>query len=228
MYKIFIVEDDSVIAMLSALSLESFGCDVLCIKDFGNAINEIKDFDPHLVIMDISLPDTDGFSLCRQLRKESNIPVIFISSASESMNIITAVNAGADDFIEKPFDTGVLNAKVRAQLRRAYDMKDVSEKLETDGVTLSTSSLTVSFSDKKTELSKNEFLILKTLFENRGRVVSRGQLMDAIWQTDEFIDDNTLTVNINRLRKKLESIGASDLIKTKKGLGYKAGDENET
>mgnify|MGYP001409770035 CR=1 FL=1 len=225
MYQIFIVEDDPSIAKQSRLSLESFGCAVTCAADFYHVAEEIREQAPDLVLMDITLPGPDGFVLCREIRRFSKIPVIFISSASEPMNIVTAVNAGADDFIAKPFDLNVLNAKVRAQLRRAYDMSDAAERLEADGVVLDLAALAVSCGDASRELTKNEFQILKTLFEHKGRVVTRGELMDAIWQTDEYIDDNTLTVNINRLRKKLEDIGAPHLIATKKGLGYLAGEQ---
>jgi two-component system, OmpR family, response regulator protein BraR/BceR len=173
-----------------------------------------------LVLLDISLPFVNGFTLCNEIRKVSKVPIIFISSASDNMNIVMAINMGGDDFIAKPFDLNVLTSKVQALLRRTYDFTGQTNLLEHRGAILNTSDATLTFNGQKIELTKNDQKILSVLLENKGKAVSRDVLMTRLWETDSFIDDNTLTVNINRLRKKLEAIGLDDFIKTKKGLGY--------
>ena len=220
MQRIFIVEDDEGISGGIKRQLEAWGFDVGCVKDFRNVLAEFDAFSPHLVLMDISLPFYDGYYWCSEIRKKSKVPIIFISSASDNMNIVMAVNMGGDDFIAKPFDISVLMAKVQAMLRRAYDFSGGICFLEHKGARLNTNDGTLSYNGKKIELTKNEFRMLLCLMENKGRPVSREKLMERLWETDSFIDENTLTVNINRLRRKLVNEGLSDFIKTRFGVGY--------
>jgi len=170
--------------------------------------------------MDITLPFFNGYHWCTEIRKVSKVPIIFISSASDNMNIVMAVNMGGDDFIPKPFDLEVLTAKVQAMLRRTYDFTAPSKLLEHGGAVLNISDGTLTFNEEKTELTKNEYKILQQLLENKGKIVTRNSIMTCLWESDSFVDENTLTVNINRLRRKLENLGLRDFIVTKKGLGY--------
>ncbi|WP_428908101.1 response regulator transcription factor [Niallia sp. Krafla_26] len=220
MYKILIIEDDSIIAKSLMKHLISWGYEVECAEDFKNVLTQFVSFDPQLVLLDISLPFFNGYHWCTEIRKVSQVPIIFISSASDNMNIVMAINMGGDDFIAKPFDLNVLTSKVQALLRRTYDFTGQSHLLEHKGAILNTSDSTLTFNGKKLELSKNDYKILHILFENKGKTVTRETMMARLWETDHFIDDNTLTVNINRLRKKLTELGLNDLIKTKKGIGY--------
>ena len=220
MYKILIIEDDSIIAKSMKKHFASWGYDVECAEDFKNVLTQFVSFDPQLVLLDISLPFFNGYHWCTEIRKVSKVPIIFISSASDNMNIVMAINMGGDDFIAKPFDLNVLTSKVQALLRRTYDFTGQTHLLEHKGAILNTSDSTLTFNGKKLELSKNDYKILHILLENKGKMVSRDMMMARLWETDDFIDDNTLTVNINRLRKKLAEIGLNDMIKTKKGMGY--------
>ncbi|MFO1442608.1 response regulator transcription factor [Bacillus sp. Bva_UNVM-123] len=220
MYKIYIVEDDMVIARTVKNHLQPWGFEVEYVSDFQNVMTQFVSFDPQLVLLDISLPFVNGFTLCQEIRKVSKVPIIFISSASDNMNIVMAINMGGDDFIAKPFDLTILTSKVQALLRRTYDFTGQTNLLEHRGAILNISDATVTFNGQKIDLTKNDQKILHVLFENKGKAVSRDVLMMRLWETDSFIDDNTLTVNINRLRKKLEAIGLNDFIKTKKGVGY--------
>lgn len=220
MYKILIVEDDMVIARTVKNHLQTWGFKVEYVSDFQNVMSQFVSFDPQLVLLDISLPFVNGFTLCNEIRKVSKVPIIFISSASDNMNIVMAINMGGDDFIAKPFDLTILTTKVQALLRRTYDFTGQTNLLEHRGAILNTSDATLTFNGQKIDLTKNDQKILHVLLENKGKAVSRDALMTRLWETDSFIDDNTLTVNINRLRKKLEAIGLNDFIKTKKGLGY--------
>ncbi len=220
MYKLLIVEDDMVIARTVSHHLQSWGFEAEFVTDFQNVMTQFVSFDPQLVLLDISLPFVNGFTLCSEIRKVSKVPIIFISSASDNMNIVMAINMGGDDFIAKPFDLNVLTSKVQALLRRTYDFTGQTNLLEHKGAILNTSDGTLTFNGEKIELTKNDQKILHVLLENKGKAVSRDVLMTRLWETDSFIDDNTLTVNINRLRKKLELLGLIDYIKTKKGLGY--------
>ncbi|HIU26678.1 MAG TPA: response regulator transcription factor [Candidatus Copromorpha excrementigallinarum] len=221
MYRIFIVEDDEVIGKEIARRLESWGFEARLCDDFRDVVAQFIAWDPQLVLMDISLPFFNGYHWCEEIRKISKVPVMFISSAGDHMNIIMAINMGADDFVTKPFDMDLLLTKVHALLRRSYDFNaSHSGIFQHRGVLLNSSAATVTFGDKKAELSKNENRILSTLLENKGRTVSRDTLMNKLWETDSFVDENTLSVNVTRLRKTLASIGIDDLIKTKKGLGY--------
>ena len=221
MYRIFVVEDDAVIAAAVSRHIESWGCEVHRVENFSDVIGEFRDFDPHLVLLDISLPFYNGYHWCSEIRRISKVPVIFISSASDNMNIVMAMNMGGDDFISKPFDLSVLTAKVQAMLRRTYDFGSPEQnQLSAHGAVLDLNAGTLEYSGEHIELTKNELKILQSLLEKRGQVVSRDDLMMRLWQTDSFVDENTLTVNVTRLRKKLENLGLEDFIKTKKGLGY--------
>ena len=223
-HRIFIVEDDRVIAAAVKRHIESWGCEARVVQDFRNVVKEFVAFDPHLVLMDISLPFFNGYHWCREIRKISKVPVIFISSASDNMNIVMAMDMGGDDFIAKPFDLSVLTAKVQAVLRRAYEFSGAQPLLERRGAILNLSDASLTYEGKRLELTKNDFRILQTLMERPGQVVSRETIMLRLWETDCFVDDNTLTVNMTRLRKKLEAIGLEDFILTRKGAGYQLGE----
>ncbi len=218
-YRIFIIEDDVNIATQIAAGLNGWGFACDCVRDFSDVEKEVSAFAPHLILLDIMLPFYNGYHWCGQIRKSSNVPIIFLSSASDNMNIVMAMNMGGDDFIAKPFDLTVLVAKVQALLRRAYNYTE-SSHIEHRGFTLNLEESTLSYPDGKLELTKNEYRILRTLLEQKGKIVSRERLMQKLWETDSFIDDNTLTVNINRLRKKLDGCGAEGFITTRHGQGY--------
>ena len=219
-YKILIVEDDHAMAQAMARQIRSWGLEARCVQDFQNVIGEFTAFDPHLVLLDIGLPFYNGYHWCRRIREESRVPIVFLSSASDNMNIIMAMNMGGDDFIPKPFDREVLMAKLQAVLRRTYDIPAPQPVLEVRGAVLNTGDASLSYRGQKIELTRNEYRILETLMGNKGRIVSREELMERLWQTDSFVDENTLTVNVARLRRRLESAGLSDFIVTKKGVGY--------
>lgn len=220
MYKILIIEDDSALSEIMKKHIESWNYDVKCIRNFQNIIPEFTEFDPHLVLLDIMLPFFNGYHWCTELRKISNIPIVFVSSASDNMNIVMAMNIGGDDFIAKPVEPSVMIAKIQAILRRTYNMTDKTPVLEHKGAILNLNDTTLLYHDSKIELTKNEFRILQTLLENKGKVVSRDTLMTKLWQIDCYVEENTLTVNVTRLRRKLESAGLTDFIKTKIGYGY--------
>ena len=220
MYRIFIVEDDMTIAGTLAKHLKRWGYETDYVRDIKNVVERFVEFDPQLVILDIMLPLFNGFHWCQEIRKVSKVPIIFLSSASDNMNIVMAMNMGGDDFIEKPFDLNVVTAKVQAIMRRAYAFQGAVEVIECQGIVLKLSDATVNVKGQEKELTKNEFRILRLLMEKAGHIVPRDEIIGNLWESDEFIDDNTLTVNITRLRKKLESLGASDVIRTKKGIGY--------
>ncbi len=220
MYRIFIVEDDPGIAQAIAEQAKLWELETRCVQDFRSVMAEFAAFDPHLVLLDIALPFFNGYHWCSEIRKVSKVPIIFISSASDNMNIVMAMNMGADDFIAKPFDQAVLTAKIQAILRRTYDFAAAVPVLEHKGAFLNTGDNTLTFQDQQIALTKNEYRILLTLMENKGKVVSRERLMERLWETDSFVDENTLTVNVNRLRKKLDAAGLADFITTKFGVGY--------
>ncbi len=220
MYRIYIVEDDKGIAEGIEGCLKVWGMEGRVVSDFRNVMDEIASYNPHLVIMDITLPFMGGYHWCQEIRKISSVPIIFISSASDNMNIIMAMNMGADDFIAKPFDQSVLIAKVSALLRRTYDFNQNNSILKVAGAVLDTNNNTLSYNGIAIDLARNEYRILLTLVENKNKVVSREKLMEALWETDCYVDENTLTVNVGRLRKTLDGIGLKDLIKTKFGVGY--------
>ncbi len=221
MYRIYLVEDDAIIARSIKKHLENWEYEVHCTKDFSAVTKEFAEFAPQLVLMDIGLPFYNGYYWCSEIRKISKVPIIFLSSAADNMNIVMAVNMGADDFIAKPFDLSVLTVKVQAMLRRTYDFAEGGEMLTYHGVMLQVAEATLTYQDKKVELTRNELRILKTLMENKEKVVSRDTLMTKLWESDCFVDENTLSVNVNRLRKKLADAGLEDFILTKKGIGYR-------
>ncbi|OLA29555.1 MAG: DNA-binding response regulator [Firmicutes bacterium CAG_194_44_15] len=223
MYRIFLVEDDETIARLIKRHLEKWEYEVSTVQDFGNVLGEFAACDPQLVLLDIRLPFYNGYHWCTQIRQVSKVPIIFLSSVSDNMNIVMAMNMGADDFIPKPFDLEVLTAKVQALLRRSYDFAGSSSMLEHKGMLLNLSDATILYQEQKVELTKNELKILQTLIENKTQVVTRETLMTRLWESDMYVDENTLSVNVNRLRKKLTSIGLEDSILTKKGIGYQIG-----
>ncbi len=220
MYRIFIVEDDIGIAGEIKRQAQAWDFEVMCAGDFHDIMPEFAHFDPQLVLLDISLPFYNGYHWCSRIREVSRVPIIFISSASDNMNIVMAMNMGADDFIAKPFDMSVLMAKIQALLRRTYDFGSSTPVLGHRGAVLNTADHTLSYNGNKMTPSKNEYLILLTLMQNSGKVVSREKLMKALWETDSFVDENTLTVNINRLRRKLDALGLKDFITTRFGVGY--------
>ncbi len=220
MYRILIIEDDVSLAKAIKKQIQSWGNEALCAEDFQNVVPTFVEYDPHMVLVDIMLPFFNGYHWCSEIRKISNVPVVFISSASDNMNIVMAMNMGGDDFIAKPIDLGVMTAKIQALLRRTYDMGSKIPVLEHRGAVLNLNDTTLTYQGKRIELTKNDFRILQTLLENKGKVVSREALMTKLWQMDEYVEENTLTVNVNRLRKKLENAGLHDFIATKVGSGY--------
>lgn len=220
MYKIMIIEDDSGLSAAIKKQLEVWGYEAVCVRNFQKVTEEFIEYDPHLVLVDIMLPFFNGYHWCSEIRKISNVPVIFISSASDNMNIVMAMNMGGDDFIPKPIDLGVMTAKIGAVLRRVYDMSGKIPVLEYKGAVLNLNDMSLLYNDKVLQLTKNDFKILQTLMENKGKVVSRETLMTKLWQIDCYVEENTLTVNVTRLRKKLETIGLKGFITTKVGVGY--------
>ena len=220
MYKILIVEDDRIIADNVGEQLVKWGYEVRIADDFSNVLKTFAEYEPQLVLMDIGLPYFNGYHWCMQIRNISKVPVIFMSSMSDNMNIVMAINMGGDDFIVKPFDINVLIAKVQAMLRRTYSFAESTNIIEHNGCILNLNDQTFMYNGKRVELTRNEYRILQSLLENIGKVVSRDNIMMKLWESDDFIDDNTLTVNVTRLRKKLEQVGLKDYIKTKKGTGY--------
>ena len=220
LYKILIVEDDETIAGGLKNHLEKWNYQAVCMTDFKDVMGQFVDFEPQLVLLDIVLPFFNGFHWCQEIRKISKVPIIFLSSANDNMNIVMAMNMGGDEFIEKPFDLNVLTAKVQALLRRAYSFQGNVNVLEHEGMLLNLNDASLSYKGEKISLTKNEFRILQMLMENAGKIVARDDIIARLWESDEFIDDNTLTVNVARLRKKLENAGMEGRIKTKKGIGY--------
>lgn len=220
MYRILIIEDDMTIAHALANHLERWDYETRCAEDFKYVTEVFLEYDPQLVLLDVMLPFFNGFHWCQEIRKISKVPIIFLSSANDNMNIVMAMNMGGDEYIEKPFDLNVVTAKVQTILRRAYSFQGSVNVMEYRGAVLHLNDAVISYRNRELELTKNEFRILQMLLENRGKIVSRDDLITRLWESDEFIDDNTLTVNIARLRKKLEQLGLDDMIRTKKGIGY--------
>lgn len=223
MYRILIVEDDNTIAGEVKKCIEAWGLEAMCVQNFQNVVAQFAEYNPHLVLLDISLPFYNGYHWCSEIRKVSKIPVIFISSASDNMNIVMAMNMGGDDFIAKPFDIDVLIAKLQAVLRRTYDFGSQTTIIEHGGAVLNVCDAKLVYNDEVIELTKNDYRILLTLMESKGKVVSRDRLMEKLWENDSYVDENTLTVNITRLRKKLDAAGLENFIVTRKGLGYIVG-----
>ncbi|WP_156456424.1 response regulator transcription factor [Abyssisolibacter fermentans] len=220
-YKLLIIEDDVNMAEVMNKILSKWGFSVFICKDFSNIITSFEKVKPHIVLMDINLPAFDGFYWCKKIREISSVPVIFISSRDSSMDIVMAINNGGDDYIQKPFDSSVLIAKLQAVIRRTYEYQMLDTQIiECNDLILNLNDTTIHYRNNSLELTKNEFRILKTLMENKGKVVLREKLMKHLWNDDIYVNENTLTVNVNRLRKRLEDIGVFDFINTKKGMGY--------
>lgn len=224
MYRILIVEDDRGIADAISRQAAQWGLAARCVTNFRGVMEEFAAFEPHLVLLDITLPFFNGYHWCGEIRRVSQVPILFISSAADNMNIVMAMNMGGDDFIAKPFDQSVLMAKLQALLRRSYDFGVAAPVLEHRGATLNTADSTLSYGGERIELTRNEYRILLALLEAKGRVVSREKLMERLWESDSFVDENTLTVNVNRLRRKLEGAGLNGFITTRFGLGYQIGE----
>ncbi len=222
MYRIYIVEDDTSLGEAMKKQLSAYGYEIMLAEDFTDISGEFTKYSPQLVILDIMLPFYTGYYWCAEIRKFSSVPVLFLSSASDDMNIVTAINMGGDDFIAKPVYPMVLAAKVQALLRRTYEIGESAPVLSCRGAILNLNDASLSFGEKRIELTKNEFRILQVLFENKGKIVNRDTLMTKLWQNDIYVEENTLTVNVARLRKKLEDAGLSELIITKPGVGYMA------
>ena len=220
MYRILIVEDDRGIAGAIKAQAEMWNLEAVCAEDFRDVLGEFARVQPHLVLLDITLPFFNGYHWCGEIRRLSKVPIIFISSAADNMNIVMAMSMGADDFIAKPFDGSVLMAKIQALLRRSYDFAAATPLLEHRGAFLDTGDNSLTYGGERIALTKNEYRILLCLMENKGRVVSREKLMELLWETDSFVDENTLTVNVGRLRKKLDAAGLAGFIATKFGVGY--------
>ena len=220
MYRILIVEDDRGIAAAIKAQAEMWNLEAVCAEDFRDVLSEFARVQPHLVLLDITLPFFNGYHWCGEIRRLSKVPIIFISSAADNMNIVMAMSMGADDFIAKPFDGSVLMAKIQALLRRSYDFAAATPLLEHRGAFLDTGDNSLTYGGERIALTKNEYRILLCLMENKGRVVSREKLMERLWETDSFVDENTLTVNVGRLRKKLDAAGLAGFIATKFGVGY--------
>lgn len=218
-WKIFLVEDDKVIAEEIERHLNFWNYEIKIAEDFQNIFDDFKNFHPDLVLMDVSLPFYNGYHWCKIIRKNSKVPILFISAADENLNLIMAMDLGADDYLTKPFELELLQIKIRALLRRTYEYIETKNIFYKD-IRLDCDKMIISRENKGMELTKNEFKILEILLEKPGKVVNRDEIIDKIWQTDSYIDDNTLTVNVMRLRKKLEDINIFELIKTKKGVGY--------
>ena len=220
MYRILVVEDDPGIAQAVCAHLRQWELEARCVQNFRAVMDEFTVFDPQLVLLDISLPFFNGYHWCTQIRSVSRVPVMFLSSAAENMNIVMAMNMGADDFIAKPFDLNVLTAKVQAMLRRTYDLGGQARLLQHRDAVLNTDDSTLTYHGERVELTKNEYRILQVLMENKGKTVSRDVLMQRLWESNSFVDENTLSVNVARLRKKLDGAGLENFIATKKGMGY--------
>ncbi len=219
-YRIFIVEDDPVIARAVQRDLEGWGYQVACAARFNDVLSEFAAYDPQLVLLDISLPFFNGYHWCREIRKVSQVPILFLTSAADDMNQVMAMEMGGDDLLAKPFHLQVLSAKVQAMLRRSYDFAGTAHLLSCGGAVLNVSDGTLTAHGRKVELTRNEYKILQLLMEHRGEIVSREAMMTRLWESDSFVDENTLTVNVTRLRKKLDGAGLPDLIRTRKGAGY--------
>ncbi len=220
MYRIFLVEDDHALTLEVKRQLEQCGNEVRVVSDFHVVTDEVREYDPHLVLMDIMLPYQNGYYWTTQIRKFSTVPIVFLSSASDGMNIVMAINMGGDDFIAKPVEPMVLQSKVQAVLRRSYELTGGADTMDFCGAALNLNDGSVHIGSERLELTKNEFRILRTLLENRGKIVSRETLMLRLWNDDCFVEENTLTVNVTRLRRKLEAHGLTNVIVTKPGSGY--------
>ncbi|QQK09040.1 response regulator transcription factor [Miniphocaeibacter halophilus] len=217
---ILIIEDDNIILREITKNLEKWDYKIFEIRDFNNIIAEVKEYNPNLILLDISLPYYDGFYWCKKIREFSSVPIMFISSKSDKLDMIMAMNLGGDDYITKPFDMDLLITKIRALLRRTYSFNDELEIFQFNDVTLDINRREILFNDNSINLTQTEFVILKILFEKANSYVSKDEIITRLWSEDAFVDDNVIAVNINRIRNKFKKSGIRDIIKTKKGIGY--------
>ncbi len=220
MQKILIVEDDEKLRCELEIFLSHQGYQAECLKKFDNTINDILEINPNLILLDINLPGIDGEYICKEIRKQSDMGIIIVTSRDNELDELVSINYGADHYITKPFNIHILLAKVNSLLRRTNNSNESKDKIDAKDFILNISNSTISKSDKIIDLTKNEYKILKYLIENRNKIVSREDIMDCLWENESFIDDNTLSVNITRLRSKLEELGLKDIIETKRGQGY--------
>ncbi|MGL5712014.1 MAG: response regulator transcription factor [Paraclostridium sp.] len=220
MKKIMIIEDDNIIREELQNFLVRYGYEIVAPTDFSNIIEIISKENAHLILLDINLPIYDGYYICKEIRKKLSTPIIIVTSRDSEVDELMSMNLGADDFVTKPYNTQILLARIEALLKRTYSSNTESNILDYNGIKLNLSNATIANSDKEIELTKNEVKILSYLLNKRGNIVSRESLMEYLWKSEYFVDDSTLTVNIGRLRKKLEEIGLGDIIETKRGLGY--------
>ena len=221
MPRILIIEDDEKLREELKIFLNKNGYEATTLTTFDNTINDILKINPDLILLDINLPNTDGEYICKEIRKQSNMPIIIVTSRDNEIDELLSINNGADHYITKPFNIQILLAKIGSLLRRSNMQGETNDKIDVKDFILNTSNNTIEKDGKVIELTKNELKILQTLMENKEKIVSRDDLMAKIWESDDYIDENTLSVNVNRLRKKLKEIGLDDFIMTKKGLGYK-------
>lgn len=221
MYRILIIEDDEKIRRIVADTLKKWNYDVVEVTQFDLVLTELEQTDPHLVLLDINLPVFDGYYWCQQIRSISKVPIIFLSSRNQNMDIIMAINMGGDDFIQKPFDLDILVAKISALIRRKYTYQEEENiRFIHRGLKLNVTNSTIEYGGQSTELSRNEFILLQLMMRSIGKIVSREDLMQALWNEEQFVDDNTLTVNVNRMRRKITLLGMEEFIVTRKGMGY--------
>jgi DNA-binding response OmpR family regulator len=220
LFRIMLVEDDEKIRTIVAETLRKWQFQVTEVTAFERVMAEFERDQPHLVLLDINLPVFDGFYWCQQIRSASKVPIIFLSSRNQNMDVIMAINMGGDDFVQKPFDLGVLVAKVSALLRRNYTYQDENLQLTHKELVFNLYNSSVQYGANSAELSRNEFIILQLMMRSIGKIISRDELMQALWNDEQFVDDNTLTVNVNRLRRKIALLGLEDFIATRKGMGY--------
>ena len=219
MPKILIIEDDEKLREELKIFLNKNGYEATALTTFNNTIQEILKRKPDLILLDINLPNTDGEYICKEIRKQSNMPIIIVTSRDNELDELLSINNGADHYITKPFNIQILLAKIGSLLRRT-SMQEVNDKIDVKDFILNTSNNTIEKDGKIIELTKNEYKILKYLVQNRGKIVSREDIMECLWESESFIDDNTLTVNITRLRNKLEELELKELLETKRGQGY--------
>ena len=219
MPKILIIEDDEKLREELKIFLNKNGYNAITLTTFDNTIQDILQTNPDLILLDINLPNTDGEYICKEIRKQSNMPIIIVTSRDNELDELLSINNGADHYITKPFNIHILLAKIGSLLRRT-NMQEVNDKIDEKDFILNTSNNTIEKDGKIIELTKNEYKILKYLVQNRGKIVSREDIMECLWESESFIDDNTLTVNITRLRNKLEELELKELLETKRGQGY--------
>ena len=220
MQKILIVEDDEKLRNELEIFLSHQGYQAECLKKFDNTINDILEINPNLILLDINLPGVDGECICKEVRKQSDMGIIAVTSRDNELDELVSINYGADHYITKPFNIHILLAKVNSLLRRTNSNSEPKNKIDAKDFILNISNSTIIKDDRIIDLTKNEYKILKYLIENREKIVSREDIMDVLWENDCFVDDNTLSVNITRLRSKLEELGLKDIIETKRGQGY--------